>query len=393
MMFGLALLGQVEVGFEFATPQLNSFSDIILENAATSSNSTTTSGSLNSPYPDVFAQTLKLELNLDQQQTQSILLKSYLPLNAIAQIDTGYIYLPEYVLYRAEMQRPRVQMAYLHRLNEQWKVGGGFDVGFSVSATANVVLQNGSGKVSDQRISARLKPTIVPQAMVEFTPVSQLGSDLKLETWIRGENASPFELQTNAGARVFSGGAGVDFQYVSRSTLFFDPWAVDLRAHWQITPEWRLIPGVSYQWWSRFPVRAAVISGDIQNNCNGNAGCSSVFSGTLSPEYEARNLWVPELAVAYRMSSLEATVGYRFKDSIFSGLPTGVGNYLDPPRHDWLLQLSLATQVGWKWILGVQHSALVEQIVVKSNATEVGGPRYVAGGSLWGGHLRLAVPF
>jgi hypothetical protein len=374
----------VELGFEYLHTSLKPFEGIVLENATTSSNASTVTGNLDSEYPDVFAQMLKIQILWDEESRWVSTVKSYLPLNAIAQIDTGYIYLPEYVLYRAEMQRPRIQVGLGRDFGRDWRLGLGVDVGFQVTTTANVFLQNGSGKLSDQRISARLKPSFVPQMSVQYQ---------NTEFVIRSENKIPFELQTNAGARVFSGGAGVDFSYRSQSAIYFDPWSFELRTALQVLEATTIRPGVAYQLWSRYQARAATIAGDITNNCNGNAGCSTVFAPTGSPEFAARNLLVPELSIDQQLGDHHIDFGYRFKDSIFSGLPTGAGNYLDPPRHDLWLGLRWITSRGWEIGVNLQGSFLMTQTVVKSDPSQMGGPSYQAGGTLIGGGVRLAVPF
>lgn len=374
----------IEVGFEYLHPMFQNFSNIVVENATTSSNSSTTQRDVVNDYPDAFAQTLKFQMLLDESNKTSLSVKSYLPLNALSQLDTGYIYLPEYVLYRAEAQRPRIQVGLGTSLSDRFRVGLGADVGFSVSATANVFLQNGTGKYSDQRISARLKPTVVPQASLQFD---------QYQLVVRAENKSKMELQTNGGARVFSGGAGVDFSYDTESALFFDPWSFEFHGKNALGNSFNVTYGVAYQLWSRYQARAAIIGSDIQNNCNGNAGCATVFSKTLTPGFTARNLFVPQVGLEILIGDARYEVGYRYKDSIFADVPTGTGNYLDPPRHDAWLGASYPLSNGWEWGVNLQVSQLVAQTVVKSSSGDIGGPGYTTSGLLVGGGARLVIPF
>ncbi|MBS1959587.1 MAG: hypothetical protein JST80_08965 [Bdellovibrionales bacterium] len=374
----------IEVGFEYLHPMFQNFSNIVIENPTTSSNSSTVTGDVKNDYPDAFAQTLKFQMLLDEKNRTSLSVKSYLPLNALSQLDTGYIYLPEYVLYRAEAQRPRIQVGLGSSLSDQMRVGLGADIGFSVSANANVFLQNGSGKYSDQRISAKLKPTVVPQASLQV-------SDYQFV--IRAENKSKMDLTTNGGARVFSGGAGVDFTYNTESALFFDPWSFELHGKSALSSKLNLTYGVAYQLWSRYQARAAIIANDIQNNCNGNAGCSTVFSKTLTPSFTARNLFVPQVGIEILSGDDRFEVGYRFKDSIFAGVPTGTGNYLDPPRHDFWFGATFVLKNGWEWGADLQVSQLVAQTVVKLSSGDIGGPGYTTSGFLIGGGAKLVVPF
>src|SRR5690606_20078761 len=124
-----------------------------------------------------------------------------------------------------------------------------------------------------------------------------------------------------------------------------------------LSSAWTLTYGVAYQLWSRYQARAAIIADDITNNCNGNAGCASVFARTATPEFDARDLWIPQVGVETLWGDQRWELGYRFKDSIFRGLPTGGStNYLDPPRHDFWLGATFPLSNGWSWGANAQVS-------------------------------------
>lgn len=382
---GAAKRFALEIGFEYLHPKFDSFDRIVTENPDPSVTTDDVSGAFAHDYPDAFAQTLKFQAIVSEASRTSLSLKTYLPLNSLSQLDTGYVYLPEFALYRSEAQRPRVQLGAGRDLSEHVRVGLGLDVGFAVSGTANVFLQSGAGRFSDQRIAAKLKPSLIPQGSLQV-------GDYQLV--VHGENKAMMKIDADVGGRFFGGGAGIDFTYVTESALFFDPWSFEFHGRSALGDSLAVTYGVAYQLWSRYQARAAIIADDIDNNCNGNAGCAPVFARTETPEFDARDLFVPQVGLELLRGDNRYEIGYRFKDSIFRGLPTGGNtNYLDPPRHDFWLGGTFALAGGWQWGANLQVSRLVSQTVLKSNATNIGGPGYTAAGWLMGGGARLIMPF
>ena len=372
----------VEIGVEYLHPSLPDISNIVVENSSTSttlSPGQTKTGTVNGNYPDTIAQTLKVQALLDAKTEFTVGVKTFLPLDGLSQIDTGNIYQPEFALYRSEGQRPRVLLSSGIDLGPDWRMAAAADVGFSVNAEANVFLQSGNGSVSDQRISAKIKPSLLPQLSLQFL------QDYSLTA--RAENKSELQLSTTAGAQIYSGLASVDFSYTTQSALFYEPWEFEFNGKNKLTSDVTVKYGVSYQLWSGYEPRAAVIQSAIPVSCPAGAGnCTPQFSSGVEPSFKARNIFVPEAAFDFalgRGDTLE--VGYRFKDSIFEGLPTGTGNYLDPPRHDGIVQFTHLTEKGWTWNIHGQLSRLTTQNVVKSDPTEIGGPGYSASGWLYGG--------
>lgn len=375
----------IEFGFEYLHPSFDSISGIVVEeDDPTTPANEQVRASPSQDYPDAFAQTLKFQAILDEASRTSLSLRTYLPLNSLSQLDTGYIYLPEFALYRTEAQRPRIQIGAGRDLSEHVRIGLGLDVGFAVNGTATVFLQSGANRYSDQRIAARLKPTLIPQGSLQV-------GDYQLV--IRGENKAMIRIDADVGGRFFGGGAGIDFTYVTESALYFDPWSFELHGRNAVSDAITVTYGVAYQLWSRYQARAAIIADDIANNCNGNSGCASVFARTATPEFDARDLFVPQAGLELRQGDNRWELGYRFKDSIFRGLPTGGStNYLDPPRHDFWLGGTFPLSNGWAWGANVQVSMLTAQTVVKSDGSDIGGPGYTAAGWLLGGGARLIVP-
>ncbi len=378
----------MELGIEYLHPQFPAIQNIVIQNSVVSNTSAT--GTVASDYPDAFAQTLKLQALLNPNNQWTASLKTFLPLNSLTQVDTGNLYQPEYVLYRSDLQRPRIHLMSGLNLNPSFRIGFGLDFGFSVNSQANVFLQSGTNSAgqttySDQRISAKVKPTIAPEVSAQYQDVALT---------IRAENKSTFDLSANASALVFGNRAQKDFDYTSSSVLFFDPWRFDLDTKTNLSDQIKLLYGVSYQLWSRFQAPAAVINGVTTNNCNGQSGCSTTFSPGLAPAFQAHNIFVPTLGVQWQQGEHRYQVRYRYKDSIFKGLPTTnqSGNYLDPPRHDLLLETGFLFASGVELSFHGQVSRLVSQNVVKSNPDEIGAPGYTVSGWLYGGGVDLSIP-
>lgn len=377
---------EIEFGIEYSHSSLPVVRNVVTENSSTSTAlgpGQTKSGDVQSDYPDTVAQVFKFQAMLNREHRFTVAAKTFLPLNGIANIDTGNTYQPEFVLYRAETQRPRILLTSGIDLGPEWRVGLGLDVAFSVSAQAQVFLQSGAGTVSDQRISAKVKPGFVPQASIAFH---------EFALTVRGENRADFDLTTMAGGSVFSNvGAGIDFSYAAQSALFFQPWQFELTGQSDLSPSLLLKYGVSYELWGGFKTRAAVV-----DSCpSGPTNCTSQFSSGQAPQYRARNIFVPEVGINW--SAFESAsfleFEYQFKDSIFKGTPSGVGNYLDPPRHDFKLGYTHLTQAGWQWNIHGTVSRLTSQTVVKLDPKSIGGPGYSVDGWLYGGGLSVAIPF
>jgi hypothetical protein len=368
----------VAFGIEYLHPNFGSINNVVIRNPQTSSDAAPVLGGVDQNYPDVFAQTILAKIRLSEEKKADLVFQSFLPLNALAAMDSGNTYLPEYVLYRTEKQRPRVSAMGEMNLSDQWRVGLGLDLGFGVTSEATVFLQSGAGKFSNQRISASAKPRVIPMGSVEFDGYRLL---------VKGENKVAYSLATTAGANVFPPlNASFDVTYASNSALFFDPWTFDLSHRYELgaigMESWAANLGVSYQLWSRFESRAAVI-----NNI------SSTFSNGLAPAFQTHNLLVPRVAIEKAFGGQRWELGYEYKGSIFKGTPGSNGNYLDPPRHSFSLGVIFPFSSGWELGVTTQVSRLVPQSVVKIDTTDIGAPGYQASGWLYGGNVNLTIPF
>jgi len=212
---------------------------------------------------------------------------------------------------------------------------------------------------------------------------------------VRGENRADFDLTTNAGASVFSNvSAGVDFSYLSSSAIYYQPWEFELNAQNEFSRKLTFLWGASYQLWSGYTTRAAIIQTPVSVTCpSGSTNCTAQFSSGAFPEFKARNLLVPEIGLKLGLGDDSLEFDYDYKDSIFANLPAGVGNYLDPPRHDFQLSFTHPTVSGVAWNIHGNLSRLTSQNVVKLDPDSIGGPGYSVDGWLYGGGFSVTVPF
>ena len=384
----------LELGLEYLHPTFSGMSGIIVDNPKISSTTTYPKSNLENTYPEVFLQTLKAQAVLSSESRWTITLKTYLPLNSATELNTGNIYLPEFVLYRAEAQRPRIFISSGRNFGPDWRLGLGIDVGFSIHSQANVYLQSGTNTYSDQTISAKVKPSLIPQASLQYTNYT---------VTVRAENKSTFDLDTSAVARVFGdlNGAAANYNYHTQSALYYQPWEFELSGKNALSDSFQIKWALGYQLWSGYQAHAALMTAPVPNSCSGGitgGNCTSTFSPTQSPDFHARNLLIPEVTLEWSPGEghfLGRTfMGYRYKDSIFSDLPKGNTNYLDPPRHDLLWGAVFPFKSRMELKVNAQVSRLVSQNVVKSNpTTDIGGPGYSVSGWVYGGGMSLAIPF
>ena len=367
----------VDFGIEYAHPSFSPIRDVVIRNPRTTGDAAPVSGTVDQSYPDVFAQTLNAQFLLNSDSNAILQLRSFLPLNSFAQMDTGNTDLPEFVLYRAENQRPRISLLAELDVIRDLRFGLGFDLGFGVTSEATVFLQSGDGKSSSQRISATVKPKFIPIATMDWAGYRLM---------VKGENRVDFSFRTDSGASIFPPlNASFDVTYLSNSALYYDPWMFDISKVFDLSTlaldTWSVQLGLSFQLWSGFVSRSAVIE-----------SVSGTFSNGIGPEFKARNLLVPRIGIEKGFTSSRWSLDYAFKDSIFAQTPSGVGNYLDPPRHTASVGAVFPLRSGWEWGTSLQVARLGPQSVVKSNATEIGAPGYVASGWLYGGNIHVTIP-
>jgi hypothetical protein len=401
----------IEAGALLMVPSFIPITNVVVENAYTSDK--VTFSDVENDYRSTFGQELGLVYRLfPDAMNFTFGVAAFLPLQQVAYMDTGETFVPEYMLYRSRTQRPQVEVGFGGDLGHGIHVGVGFHLAFALTSSATVFLQTDSAKPSTMRFASSLKPKVAPVFGVLFTPPSYdtdsstppvytVGAVLRLPV------SSPNSLFLKSGARAFGSFAALDFNFNALSTLFYDPLTIELGGTIQETPNARLYLQADYQAWSKFEAPALLIL-DPKNESCGNSPCGVNISGGKNPIFTYKDIIIPRVAEEITVGANTYRVGYAFRPSILSGLPTGAGNYLDPPKHIFTAGYGrtfdhfLSYHTPCNLDFHVSYEQLLTQHVSKDPGDEngngvgdlkIGAPGYDAGGKIYGGGVSLTLAF
>jgi hypothetical protein len=386
-------------------PSFKPIDGVTLENSYTGDRTSTNerTGSVVDDYRTTLGQAIGASFVLAPDWHRlSAGLTLYSPFDQLGFTDTGETYIPEYVLYRARNQRPQIELGLGGQLGEHLFLGAGLHIGFGISANGTVFLQASDGKPSTMRVTASIKPKASPL----------LGWLWQEERWsvgqvLRASNAASSELAFNSSARAFGDLAALDIRFSALSSLFYDPATLETGWTWQYSPVHRLMLQLDLQAWRSFESPALNIK-EPQDSCTLNPGggsCSNlIVSASSLPSLPLQNILIPRIAQEWTLAKLDVRAGYAYRPSIFSALPTGAGNYLDPPRHmaslgaGWRIAPALGLSHPIELDAHLQFQQLVTQKIEKDPNTEageagtkIGAPGYSAGGRVWGGGVSISM--
>ncbi len=329
---------------------------------------------------------------------------TFLPVSQVAYLDTGEPLIPEYVLYRARQQRPRIHAGLAVEPITGLSVGAGMQIGFSVTSRATVFLQSGANHPSTMRFIASMKPKASPYGGIFYTSKEQVfTSGVVFRMPLKSSNY----LDLQSSARAFGNSfVGLDFNFSGTSAFFYDPMSLEVGSSVLYTSQTRLIAQVDYEVWKDFQAPAVEVLDPRTSGC-GSANCGINISPGLALKYPLRNIWVPRIGheVYFGESNRYTTrAGYSYRQGIFSALPTGAGNYLDPDKHIVSLGFGIKFQnllghaIPWGVDVYGQYQSLVKQVIRKTPGDElgagsgdlkIGAPGYETGGKIYGGGATL----
>ncbi len=400
---------QLDWGLIYMQPNFKPITNVLTQNKFVS-DSQRYSDVDNSTYRETFGQQLGLTYRLDPKLTNLTLgITMFMPVNQFAYMDTGEAYVPEYVLYRARTQRPQVELGAGAKLCEDLQVGIGFHVAFTLTSNASVFINTQKNTASSLRFTSSLKPKAAPYIGLLWAPGKK--KNFSLGGVFRFPVTSNNTMTLNSAARVFGNFAAVDFNFTAISALFYDPMAIELGSSWQHNSWGRLFAQVDYQFWSRFEAPALLIQQPKTTNCTGNGcdqGTVNISPGSL-PSFNYVNIFVPRFGweITPGDGQIVYRIGYAYRPSVMSNLPTEGGNYLDPPKHMLNLGVGLnydsflSFDVPFRLDFNLAYHYLVTQTVTKTPGNEVGdatdlkigAPGYTAGGSVYGGGATVSFAF
>jgi hypothetical protein len=402
----------LEGGLVDMTPNFTSINNVIVENAYVSDK--VTYGSVANDYRSTSGEELGFVYRLFPDfHNITFGVTSYLPLQQLAYIDTGETFVPEYVLYRARTQRPQVELGGGFDLTPRWHLGAGLHVAYSLTSSATVFLQTDPTKPSTMRFSASMSPKVAPDVGLLYTSEPEPGEAPRLTAGLvmRFAVASDNTLVLQSAARAFGSFAALDFDFNAISTIFYDPFSVELGGTFAETPSTRTYAQLEFQAWSHFKAPALLIQNPSSNNTCNNGPCGVIISPGQLPAFPYQDIFIPRIGQEYTFGRLTLRAGYAWQPGIFAdggNGPSGAGNYLDPSKHIFTLGAGyhflhfLNFDVPCDVDVNLAYQALVTEHVTKTPGDEngqgtgdlkIGAPGYDAGGSVYGGGLSLTMAF
>ena len=400
-------------GLIYMQPQFTPIQNVVTQNNfnADQAAGKPLSGDVDTSYRSTFGQQIGLSYRLTQASIKPTFgVVAFLPLESAAFMDTGEAYVPEYVLYRARTQRPQVEVATGVQLAKGFQVGAGLRFGFALTSNASIFINTKQNTSSSMRFISSVKPKASPYLGFLYTADAEgsLPAPYSLGAVLRFPMSSDNEMVLKTAARAFGDLAAIDFNFNSLSTLFYDPLSLELGGGWQHASWGRLSAQVDYQVWRAFRPPALKIQQPETTNCDPVGGSSTCSPDTIQiastslPGLPLRNILTPRIGEEITVSDLHTLrFGYAYRPSVFQDLPTGFGNYLDPPKHmlnvGWGLNFPrfMGYEIPARLDFHLSYQILVTQHIVKDDSNQIGySPTgYDAGGKLFGGGLSLGLAF
>lgn len=377
-------------GMLFMSPSFLPINDITTTNDFASGTASPTTGSADTEYRSTWGQALGVSYQILESKKLTLGFTAYLPLDSVAFFDTGEAFSPEYVLYRCRTQRPQFTLGVGGDLASNLSLGMGIHLGVTQTANANVLLRTSTGP-SSMRLTTSLKTKASPYFGLFYKPSDfvQWGAVIRLPL------STDSNMVMGAGAKVL-GTVPLDFKLQSSAAVYYDPLTVELGGSFKPLPLWRVSLQADFQRWSTFspPVlRVENIPGgvEIQNSQN--------------PQFAYKNIWVPRIGNEWSVERTTWRLGYAYRPSMFDGLPTEAGNYLDPPKHMFNVGIGYRFERFLHFDTPINVDAhlsyhqLVTQSITKSPGDEtgngasskIGAPGYSAGGKIYGGGVSLSL--
>lgn len=384
----------------YAAPSFVDIGDVVVENPVNSdkTNATSRSAPVDTNYPVTFGQSIGLSTQSQRSPYRwGLGAVVYLPLDRLALVDSGEAFVPEYSLHRGGTQKPEFQFAISALVAPNLSFGAGLQLGTKLTSETTLFLNQGAGTASSMRISASLKTQASPYFGLTYLPSEQLSVGVTA----RLASAQPQTLNVRSSARAIGTVSALSFSFPAISTLYYDPLTIQAGGEWKYTNGNAFFFQVDYQAWSKFESPAIVMLDPQTSSCS--PSCGVDFSTGLDLSRKTRDLFIPRVGHVWTLGTNDLRIGYVYRPSIYTSLPTGAGNAIDPDEH------RLATGMGWGfnslWVfdapgrldLHASYSVYPKKHVDKTAGDEtgdltnrkVGDPGYDIGGSEWGTGLTV----
>lgn len=381
-------------------PEFKDISGVVIENSFTGNN-TARIGTVDTDYADTFGQVIGLNVRLlPELWNISAGIVAFSPLEQLAFFDSGETYVPEYFLYRSRTERPQFELGLSAQFFKGLSVGMGVHLAYSLKGSALTYLTTSSSKTSHIRFKGTLKPKIAPYFGIllnDPSAATNVESKWNAGLVVRLPVNSPHSLSVVTQTNILDPVITPDFNFNGSSAIFYDPLSVEIGGAFKLGM-FKTHLQLDYQAWKLFQEPYLVV-----NYSNG----SLILQPTVRPSYEYRNILIPRIGEEISLGSHVLRFGYAYQPSVLKNLPTGVGNFLDPPKHIATLGYGKAFEkfmghdIPWKLDLHLAVHHLQTQKITKTDGNEagnasdqkIGAPGYEAGGWIWGGGFNVSVLF
>ncbi len=387
-------------GLLFAEPSFTPIDNVLVSNNVTAGSDLT--GSIDQDYKSTFGQMIALSYRLFPETLNLTFgAITYFPIDDLAYMDTGPTLQPEYVLYRARTQRPQFEFGIGADLGSGFHAGVGMHLAYSLTTNADVTIATTNGTSSSMRLTSSLKPRAAPSFGLSYVPPVS-NPAFSLGAVVRLPVSSANNITVKNTTRVV--GTNLDFNFGGFSAIYYDPLSVELGAVIQEGDVGKLYLQGEFQAWGSFEPPGVNINQTAISSCG--PGCPIAINPSTNPAYRFRDIFVPRVGQEFELGRSTIRLGYAYRPSILSELPTGNGNYLDPPKHiitagfGYKFAHFLSFDVPCTLDLHGTYQALVSQHIDKVPGTnelgnsgdeKIGYPGYDAGGSVYGGGASITL--
>ncbi len=406
---------QLTFGFVYSEPHFKAIDNVVVDNEVVSDAQGPIRGNVSvDDYKPTFGTVIGARFLVSPKYGNASLgLTAFLPLAHTAYMDTGYSFIPEYVLYRSRTQRPQFYLAGAVEPITGLSVGAGVQAAFEMKSDADMFLQTQTSaqKPSTLRFSATMKPKLIPYFGLLYVSNKNEREKLVPETYNENDSAGAWsaggvlhlERKSESHMNLRTNGAFLSplpaflFQFRADSVMYYDPLTIQLGGSFVYLPKARLFLGADFQAWSQYESSAPVIT-PSGGGANMNAGGP--------PSSFTRDIIIPRVAHELFLGPWALRAGYSYRPSIFKGAPNQNGNFLDPSRDIFTFGLGrrLGTLLGEDLPCSVDfhgsfHSMRSQQIVKDSGnelgqgsgVRRIGAPGYDSDGYVWGVGVSMTV--
>lgn len=349
--------------------------DIVVENNSNSNLTNPRRGDIDIDYRDIYMAAIHGSVPVAGEGNGILLFNVFTPIGAIAEVNSGDEFLPEYVMYRSRLERTNAFVHYARPISENFSFSLGVQLSFQVGSDVGTQASlNGTNYGSSANLKARIKPTL--GLVTSFAYQTQ-----QSHIYLSYQQEMKSNLLAVANGEINDPTSAL-FSLALESMAYYDPHIMRLGLAHQLNSFMTGYITAEYQIWSGY--QTPVIR--IQDR-----------GGVLLPsdDYEqvtTQNIFVPKVAVEFEIGeNKRLSLGGLYRPTPLRGDFSGSGNSVDTDL--WALALG----GSWEFTLleraitlgaAGQYHQLKNIDVTKNEGQEdgspglrIGAPGYSVGGS------------